>query len=72
MRQAPAVAALGGAAGLGLTLAGGRLVSRFLTGIRPADPLALAALRAAADHDGHGRLPAGAAGASVDPWWPCG
>jgi len=43
MRQALAIATLGGIAGLGLTLAGGRLVGRFLTGIRPDDPLALAA-----------------------------
>jgi predicted permease len=43
MRQALAVAAVGAMAGLGLTLAGGRLVARFLTGIRPDDPLALAA-----------------------------
>jgi predicted permease len=43
MRQALAVAAVGAAAGLGLTLAGGRLVARFLTGISPDDPLALAA-----------------------------
>jgi predicted permease len=43
MRQALAVAAAGAVAGLGLTLAGGRLVARFLTGTRPDDPLALAA-----------------------------
>jgi predicted permease len=43
MRQALAVAALGVVAGLGLALAGGRLVARFLTGIQPHDPLALAA-----------------------------
>jgi predicted permease len=43
MRQALAVAAVGVVAGLGLTLAGGRLVARFLTGIRPDDPVALAA-----------------------------
>jgi len=43
MRQALAIAALGGIAGLGLTLAGGRLVAGFLTGISPGDPLALAA-----------------------------
>ena len=43
MRQALTIAALGGIAGLGLTLAAGRLVAGFLTGIRPNDPLALAA-----------------------------
>ncbi len=43
MRQALAVAVLGTIVGLGLTLAGGRLVAGFLTGIRPDDPLALAA-----------------------------
>jgi ABC-type lipoprotein release transport system permease subunit len=43
MRQALFVAALGVIAGLGLTLAGGRLVAGFLTGIRPNDPLMLAA-----------------------------
>jgi ABC-type antimicrobial peptide transport system permease subunit len=43
MRQALAVAAVGAGAGLGLTLVGGRLVARFLTGIRPDDPVALAA-----------------------------
>jgi putative ABC transport system permease protein len=46
MRQALTVAALGGIAGLGLTLAGGRLVSRFLSTIGPADPWALAAAAA--------------------------
>lgn len=43
MRQAMTVAALGAVAGLALTLAGGRLVAGFLTGIRPHDPLALTA-----------------------------
>jgi putative ABC transport system permease protein len=43
MRQALTIAALGVMAGLALTLAGGRLVVRFLTGIGPDDPLALAA-----------------------------
>jgi ABC-type antimicrobial peptide transport system permease subunit len=43
MRQALAIAVLGGVAGLGLTLAGGRLLAGFLTGTRPDDPLALAA-----------------------------
>jgi predicted permease len=43
MRQALAIAVLGGVVGLGLTLAAGRLVARFLTGIGPDDPLALAA-----------------------------
>ena len=46
MRQALAIAALGGIAGLGLTLAGGRLVAGFLTGIGPDDPLALTRLPA--------------------------
>jgi predicted permease len=46
MRQALAIAVLGGVAGLGLTLVAGRLVARFLTGIRPDDPLALAAAAA--------------------------
>ena len=43
MRQALAIAVLGGVVGLGLTLAASRLVARFLTGIGPDDPLALAA-----------------------------
>ncbi|HEU4925857.1 MAG TPA: ADOP family duplicated permease [Vicinamibacterales bacterium] len=43
MRQALAIAVLGAVVGLGLTLAAGRLVARFLTGIGPDDPLALAA-----------------------------
>ena len=43
MRQALAIAALGGIAGLGVTLAGGRLVAGFLTGISPSDPVAVAA-----------------------------
>lgn len=42
MRQALTVATLGAIAGLGFTLAAGRLVSRFLTTIGPADPVALA------------------------------
>ncbi len=43
MRQALTLAALGVIVGLGLTLAAGRLVAGFLTGIRPDDPLTLAA-----------------------------
>ncbi len=43
MRQAMAVAVLGVAAGLALTLAGGRLVAHFLAAVAPGDPLALAA-----------------------------
>ncbi len=43
MRQALALAASGVIVGLGLTLAAGRLVASFLTGIRPDDPLMLAA-----------------------------
>jgi predicted permease len=43
MRQALAVAALGAIAGLAMTLAAGRLVSRFLSAISPADPWALSA-----------------------------
>jgi predicted permease len=46
MRQALTVATLGAIAGLGLTLAGGRFVSRFLSTIGPADPWALAAAAA--------------------------
>ena len=46
MRQALTVAALGAIAGLGFTLAGGRLVSRFLSTIGPADPWALASAAA--------------------------
>ena len=46
MRQALTVATLGAIAGLGFTLAAGRLVSRFLTTIGPADPVALAAAAA--------------------------
>ena len=46
MRQGLTVAALGAIAGLGCTLAGGRLVSRFLSTIGPADPWALAAAAA--------------------------
>jgi predicted permease len=43
MRQALMVAVLGALAGLAITLAGGRLVSRFLSTIGPADPWALTA-----------------------------
>jgi ABC-type antimicrobial peptide transport system permease subunit len=43
MRQALSLAVLGAVVGLGLTIAAGRLVAGFLTGIRPDDPLALAA-----------------------------
>ena len=43
LRQALMVAAVGVAAGLGLTLAGERLVARFLTGVEPGDPVSLAA-----------------------------
>jgi len=46
MRQALTVAVAGGIAGLGFCLAGGRLVSSFLTTIGPADPPALAAAAA--------------------------
>jgi predicted permease len=46
LRDALGIAAIGLAAGLALTLAGGRLVAGFLTGIRPDDPLALAAAAA--------------------------
>jgi ABC-type antimicrobial peptide transport system permease subunit len=41
MRQAMAIAAIGAAGGLGVTLAGGRLVTSFLSTIDPADPWAL-------------------------------
>jgi predicted permease len=43
MRQALVVAVLGTGAGLGITLAGGRLVTRFLHDVDPADPWAIAA-----------------------------
>ena len=46
MRQALMVAAIGAFAGLIMTLAGGRLVSRFLSTIGPADPWALTAAAA--------------------------
>jgi predicted permease len=46
MRQALTVSALGALAGVGLTLAGGRMISRFLSRIGPADPWALAAAAA--------------------------
>ena len=46
MRQALTVAVAGGIAGLGFSLAGGRLVSSFLTTIGPSDPPALAAAAA--------------------------
>ena len=46
MRQALTVAVAGGIAGLGFCLAGGRLVSSFLTTIGPSDPPALAAAAA--------------------------
>jgi ABC-type antimicrobial peptide transport system permease subunit len=42
LRQALTVAAIGLAAGVGLALAGGRLVAGFLTGIEPGDPLSIA------------------------------
>ena len=42
MRQALTVAVVGVTVGLGLALAGGRLVARFLTGVEPGDPLSLA------------------------------
>ena len=41
MRQAMAIAVIGAVGGLGVTLAGGRLVTRFLSTIDPADPWAL-------------------------------
>lgn len=43
MSQALSVAILGGLAGLGMTLAAGRLVTRFLHDVSPADPLSLGA-----------------------------
>jgi predicted permease len=46
MRQALTVATLGAIAGLGLTLAGGRLVATFLSAVGPADPVALSAAAA--------------------------
>jgi len=46
MRQAVTIAVAGGIAGLGFCLAGGRLVSSFLTTIGPSDPPALAAAAA--------------------------
>jgi putative ABC transport system permease protein len=46
MRQALTVATLGAVAGLGFTLAGGRLVASFLTAVGPADPWALTAAAA--------------------------
>ena len=46
MRQALTIAVAGGIAGLGVCLAGGRLVSSFLTTIGPSDPPALAAAAA--------------------------
>jgi len=68
MRQALAIAVLGGVVGLGLTLAAGRLVTRFLTGIGPDDPLALAAAAAVllATTAAAGYLPARRA-SRVDP-----
>ena len=68
MREAFAIAALGGVAGLALTLAGGRLVARFLAGIRPDDPLALTAAAAVllATTAAAGYLPARRA-SRVDP-----
>jgi len=41
LTQAMIVAVTGGAAGLALTLAGGRLLAGFLSAVEPADPLAL-------------------------------
>jgi ABC-type antimicrobial peptide transport system permease subunit len=47
MRQALTVAVAGGIAGLGFSLAGGRLVASFLTTIGPSDPVALTAAASA-------------------------
>ncbi len=68
MRQALTVAALGAIAGLGLTLAGGRFVSGFLSTVDPADPWALTAAAALllATSAVAGYLPARRA-ARVDP-----
>jgi putative ABC transport system permease protein len=68
MRQALTIAVLGVIAGLGLTLAASRLVARFLTVVRPDDPLALAAAAAIllATTAAAGYLPARRA-ARVDP-----
>jgi ABC-type antimicrobial peptide transport system permease subunit len=46
MRQTLVVAIAGATVGLGLTLAGGRLVAGFLSTISPLDPWALAAAAA--------------------------
>jgi ABC-type antimicrobial peptide transport system permease subunit len=46
MRQALQLAIIGGCAGLGLTVAGGRLVTSFLSTISPVDPWALFAAAA--------------------------
>jgi ABC-type lipoprotein release transport system permease subunit len=68
MRQALTVVAIGGLAGLALTLAGGRFVSGFLSAVGPADPWALAgaALLLLATSAIAGYLPARRA-AGVDP-----
>jgi predicted permease len=46
LTQALVVAVAGGAAGLALTVAGGRILSRFLTAVGPADPVSLGAAAA--------------------------
>jgi ABC-type antimicrobial peptide transport system permease subunit len=46
IREALALALVGGVAGIGLALAGGRLVAGFLYGLRPTDPVAIGAAAA--------------------------
>src|SRR5262249_41663831 len=42
LREAVALALVGGVTGVGLALAGGRLVASFLSGLQPTDPVAVA------------------------------
>ena len=58
MREALALSVAGAIAGVGLALAGGRLVAGFLHDLQPTDPVAVgAATTVMLDRDGN-RLPA--------------